>query len=491
MCQYMSDSSALKTALQSRVLKTDLAKWREFNFIQEDTFKELTPDGHQRLKASILANNFTQPFYVWQEPETGQIFCLDGKHRVIILSELAKEGYDIPQMLPATFMYCKDKEAAAKLVLIYSSMYAKVAQQGLFDFIQAYNLDYAELKEQIDIPEFSTDRFEQKFDFFSISDGDECLVPIDDEVLVKEGDLFELGNHRIICGSFLEAGVQSSLMEEQRARIVICDPPYNLPASLYKEDSKHGDFAMAIGEMDDLQFVKFLETIMYTSVSHTVPGAIHYIFMDWRHVWHITSAARSVYGCPEPKQMCVWVKDRFANGSFYRSQQELCFVFSDKESKSLWNKDLLDEGGSYKDDDELIFIFKNPDGAKHLSHLNLKDRIRTNVWRYPSPYSQNNPDRDQLDNHPTPKPVAMISDAILDTTNENELVIDWFLGSGTAIIACEKTGRKCRGTDIEPKYIQSTIKRYINYCEKNSRDIIFRYVNGSLTLNDFNHAKKY
>lgn len=166
-------------------------------------------------------------------------------------------------------------------------------------------------------------------------------------------------------------------MQGGKARILNCDPPYNLPASLYtnRGESKHADFAMAAGEMTDEQFVLFLVNVMQTAVDNTVPGAIHYIFMDFRHSWHITEAARRVYGKPEPKQTCVWVKDRFANGSFYRSQQELCFIFSNEEAKSLWNNDLLDEGGEfYKNENEWCFIFKNGDAAKHLSHLELKNK---------------------------------------------------------------------------------------------------------------------
>src|SRR5690606_38916894 len=103
-------------------------------------------------------------------------------------------------------------------------------------------------------------------------------------------------------------------------------------------------------------------------------------------------AARRVYGNPQPKQVCVWNKDIMANGAFYRAQHELCFIFNNKAAKSLWNNDLLDEGGFYKNEHEMCFIFKNGDGAKHLSHLELQNRIRTNVWRYPSAISKANPD---------------------------------------------------------------------------------------------------
>ena len=213
--------------------------------------------------------------------------------------------------------------------------------------------------------------------------------------------------------------------------------------------------------------------------------------MDFRHSWHMTEAARRVYGNPQPKQVCVWKKDLFANGSFYRAQQELCFIFSDEKAKVLWQKDLLDEGGEfYKDNNEWCFIFKNGEAAKHLSHLELKNRIRSNVWEYPSATSMANPDRFELKNHPTPKPVVMIADAILDTTNENDIVIDWFLGSGTCLIACEHTRRQGRFTEIEPMYVQSAIIRYINYCNRKGIDVNFTHLNGNLTIKDFQNESK-
>ena len=216
----------------------------------------------------------------------------------------------------------------------------------------------------------------------------------------------------------------------------------------------------------------------------TVNGSIHYIFMDWRHMWHMTEAGRRVYGSAIPKQMCVWNKDIMANGSFYRAQQELCFVFHSPQAKALWHRDIVDKGGFYKDEDELCFIFKSGD-AKHLSHLELKNRIRTNVWNYPSAISTANPDRYELKNHPTPKPVAMIADAILDTTYSGDIVIDWFLGSGTCLIACEHTQRRGRFTEIEPKYVEGDIIRFINYCHKRNLSINFTHENGNLKLEDF------
>lgn len=444
--------------LQSAVIKTEPIAWRSLQFLQQDNFKDLSDTAKQKLKNSLLANQFSQPFYVWQDPKTDTLYCLDGKHRSTILEECITEGVDVPEQLPATFIKCKNKKEASKLVLQYSSIYARVNQQGLFDFMEAFELNVEELTAQIDLPDFSMLRFEQKFD--SLNDDIEEIVPNieDKELMVQQGDLFILNHHRILCNSFADSKKVNELMQDEKARIVNCDPPYNLRTDTFSNlgEVEHKDFAMGGGEMSDEEFVTFLSSIMEQSVQHTLKGSVHYMFMDFRHVWHITEAARSIYKSVEPKQLCVWHKSNIGNGGFYRAQHELCFIFKQNDKKN-----------------------------KHVSNINLKDRIRSNVWEYASASSFGNPDKDQLKNHPTPKPVAMIADAILDSTYKDDIVIDWFLGSGTALIACEQTNRKGRFTEIEPKYVQSSIIRYMNYCTKHQIPISFTHANGKLRLEDF------
>lgn len=481
------------TEIASRVLKTELVKWKDLEFLQDENFKEWFNEGDSKLQQSIIKYQFIDPFKVWQDGNT--IYCLDGKHRYLDLTKVEKKGVAVPEMLPATFMDCKDLEEAAELVLVYSSQYAKITQQGLFDFVNKFDIKLPELGDAINLPEFSMQRYEQKFDVYDTDSAEEPhMYPEEENIIVSEGDIFEINGHRLVCDSFQNIESVHKLMQGEKARIINCDPPYNLPTDFFVKDNKkkhnHKDFAEGAGEMSDDEFMKFLASIMQTSVNNSVPGSLHYIFMDFRHAWHMTEAARKIYGNPQPKQVCVWNKDMMANGSFYRAQHELCFIFSDERSKALWNKDIVDNGGEfYKDNNEWCFIFKNDEKAKHLSHLELKHRIRSNVWRYPSATSLANPDRYELKNHPTPKPVSMIADAILDTTNPNDIVIDWFLGSGTALIACEHTKRRGRFTDIEPIYIQASIIRFINYCEKRNIPIIFSHLNGGLTLKDFQNGR--
>lgn len=142
------------TTLRSKVLCMELALWRDFHFIQQDDFKSISAEAMEKLKNSLKANEFTQPFYAWKDPETGIIYCLDGKHRILALQEMVAEGLYVPDLLPATFIDCTNKQDAAKHVLIFSSMYARVQEAGMLDLLKLYEIEWPEISDQISIPEF-------------------------------------------------------------------------------------------------------------------------------------------------------------------------------------------------------------------------------------------------------------------------------------------------------------------------------------------------
>lgn len=141
----------MNATVKSRIIRHDQVDWRKLLFIQHQGFKDLSPEDRARLRTSLLANDFTQAFYVW-EARTGVIYCLDGFHRIQELHNLAAEGVEVPELLPANFVACSDKEEAAKLVLLYSSQYARITQTGFDAFLEQYNLNLDLLKMQVSLP---------------------------------------------------------------------------------------------------------------------------------------------------------------------------------------------------------------------------------------------------------------------------------------------------------------------------------------------------
>jgi DNA modification methylase len=257
--------------------------------------------------------------------------------------------------------------------------------------------------------------------------------PLNGAPISVAGDLWLLGPHRLYCGSAIDPNVYAFLMEGEKAAGVIADAPYNARIGgnvSGKGSFTHREFMMASGEMTLAEFANFLTQAFAAIQTHSLPGSIIYSFMDWRHIVELLDAARSV-GC-DVLNICVWVKSNAGLGSFYRSQHEF------------------------------VVVFRNGRDA-HINNVQLGrfGRNRTNVWNYPGANSfPRKNTRRQLDLHPTIKPIALISDAILDSTRPGDIVLDPFLGSGTSLLAAHRTGRRCYGIEIDPLYVDTTIDRW-------------------------------
>jgi DNA modification methylase len=254
--------------------------------------------------------------------------------------------------------------------------------------------------------------------------------------VAQPGDIWQLGDHKVLCGDATQSAAYSVLFGSEQAGMIFTDPPYNLPAKTIGKvaGKRHGNFAQAAGEMSGSEFTQFLSTVFGHLCDFSVPGSIHYHFMDWRHMKEILLAGEERYS--ELKNLVVWAKDRAGMGSFYRSQHEL------------------------------VFVFKNGK-AVHRNHFQLGQhgRTRPNVWQFPSVRSSSDDfgdtkDRDALKLHPTIKPVKLIEEALLDCSRRQEIVLDPFLGSGSTLIACEKTKRRCYGIELAPRYVDATLYRW-------------------------------
>jgi len=250
----------------------------------------------------------------------------------------------------------------------------------------------------------------------------------------KLGDLWFLDRHRVSCGNALDRAAFAALMAHERAAMVFTDPPYNVPIdghAIGLGAIHHRPFPMASGEMDEAAFTAFLGEACRNLAAFSARGSLHFICMDWRHLDELLAAGRDAYG--ELKNLCVWVKDNAGMGSLYRSQHELVLVF--KEGRRA-----------------------------HRNNVQLGQfgRNRSNVWRYPgvNSFARSTAEGNLLALHPTVKPVAMVADAILDCTARGDIVLDAFLGSGTTVIAAERTGRRCWGLELDPAYVDTIIRRW-------------------------------
>ncbi len=144
--------------IASRIIKTESIRWRQLQFIQQDNFKEWVNNGAEKLVESILKYQFIAPFMVWHND--GVNYCLDGRHRFLDLEKVAASGKEVPELLPATFVDCANMKEAAELVLVYSSNYAKITQQGLLDFVNNFDLDFPDMQAMLNIADFDDIAFQ-------------------------------------------------------------------------------------------------------------------------------------------------------------------------------------------------------------------------------------------------------------------------------------------------------------------------------------------
>lgn len=245
----------------------------------------------------------------------------------------------------------------------------------------------------------------------------------------RPGDLWILGEHRLYCGSLLDAASWENLLEGSRAKLCITDPPYNVRISGHVSSKNHREFAMASGEMTTKEFQEFLHEGLRLAAAFSEDGALHYIAMDHAHLDDLFAAANPIYS--RRLNVIVWSKTNAGMGSFYRSAHE-------------------------------FFALYKVGKAPHTNNVQLGrfGRNRSNVWTYAGANTFRKGRDEDLADHPTVKPTDMIADAIMDASETGDIVIDGFGGSGTLILACEKTRRRARVIELDPAYVDVAIRRF-------------------------------
>ncbi|MBX3582909.1 MAG: ParB N-terminal domain-containing protein [Rhizobiaceae bacterium] len=262
---------------------------------------------------------------------------------------------------------------------------------------------------------------------------DRQFEPKHGAAITNVGDIWVLGDHRLSCADACITGSYAGLMQGERARMVFCDPPFNVKIDGHVSGlgtRRHREFVAASGEMSDSDFCRFLADSLGAMAGNVMDGGICYVCMDWRHAGLLADVGSTTFS--ELKNIVVWNKTNAGMGSFYRSKHEFIFVF--KVGR-----------------------------ARHINNFGLgeKGRYRTNVWDYPGVNAFGKGRDDALGMHPTVKNCAMVCDAIKDVSRRGEIVLDGFGGSGTTLIAAQKTGRRARLLELDPLYCDVICRRFL------------------------------
>jgi len=372
-----------------------------------------------QIRASIAAFGFTNP--ILADPE-GHIIAGHGR----LLAARAVGLAEVPTIiLPGL------SETQKRALRIADN---KIALNAGWD-VEILQQELGELASiNVDIDPTLTGFSTGEIDVILSSAGDpndEVIPPVPTAPRTKPGDIWILGEHRVGCGDGRDAGfLQRVIGDRARVDAAFLDPPYNVRIGGHAVAAgSHREFTMASGEMSEAEFRSFLASTLGVAARCSRDGAVHFVCMDWRHMDSVSAAGSFVYG--ELLNLCIWNKSNAGMGSLYRSKHEIVFVY----------------------------------GVGTAPHLNMVElgrhgRNRTNVWDYASVNSMRGNRREDLSLHPTVKPTGLVADAIQDVTRRGDLILDLFLGSGTTLLAAERTGRRFRGLDIDPAYVDVAIERW-------------------------------
>lgn len=247
-------------------------------------------------------------------------------------------------------------------------------------------------------------------------DAEKALEEIDNPIS-KIGDIWCLGNHRLMCGDSTSKIDVDLLMENQKAQLIFTDPPWNVDYGGHSHPS-YRQRTILNDSMPKEKFAKFLTSAFETAKSVCDEGAMVYVVMsaqEWGNIMNVLENLRYHWS-----STIIWEKDSLVlSRKDYHTQYE-----------PIWYGWL---------------------GGKRLRPL--ADRKQSDVWDIPRPKIS--------EDHPTMKPVALVAKAIVNSSIKNDIVIDFFGGSGTTLIAAEQTGRKCRMMELDPKYCDVIAKRYL------------------------------
>lgn len=409
--------------IENKVKDSEVVKRLELKPFQWNLKKE-NKELVEKLENNILKKWYRAPVFVWHNKNN---YILDWHQRLKALNNLYNKWYALENdEVPVVNIIAETEWEAREIIMEQHARYSEFDLEVLPQFIEWLDLE--------DIPVSEVEELSINFDdlWDDITEEDELVPEEPQKVIVRKWDIFKLWSHYLMCWDSTSKEDVEKLMNKENAQMIFTDPPYNVKVSniWWLWNVKHDEFMMASWEMSEEEFTEFLSTVFKNLVEFSIDGSIHYICMDWKHIYEIMTAIKQNY--TEFKNLCIWNKDNGWMWTFYRSKHELIFTCKN------WTE-------------------------KHINNFELWQnwRYRTNVWDYKwvNSFGSN---REDLKLHPTVKPLELVVDAILDCSKKNWIILDLFGWSWSTLIASEKTWRRCYMMELDEKYVQVIIKRFYN-----------------------------
>lgn len=390
-----------------------------FNELQED-FKKSDPDKLSKLQMLIITRGFKYSFKVWKDNE-GKLWIIDAHQRRKALLALRNYGFEIPD-IPYEEIQASNKKEAVEEIAAYNSEFAQKNPDTLLfnkynitsDDLGKFNLGYEVKKTDFSIG--GDKLFSPESEITEIQEDGADFTSIDGniDVFSQPGDIYLLGNNRLMCGDCRSTKDVQALMNGRLADMILTDPPYNVNYEGGNDDK----MTIQNDSMENDLFFRFLKSVFDVMYKVVKPGGSYYVFHADSEGENFRRAIREAGF--KIAQCCIWVKDNFVMGrQDYQWKHEPCLYGWKKGAAHYWNS----------------------------------DRKQTTIWNFDKPKANRI--------HPTMKPIALMAYPITNSTKNGELIVDFFSGSGSTIMACQQTDRIGYGMEIDPKYVTATVRRFM------------------------------
>lgn len=406
-----------KKAKQNVIITSTIETTLPISYLEplQGNLKTLTEVAYEKLKRSIIKHGFAFPFFIWESPEDGKTYIIDGHARRETLLRMRDDGYIIPQV-PVILIEAVDLNDAKQKLAVAASQYNEWNPEGIKEFFKDFEVP------EIHIPHINFEMPPQEntqtvvVDAHTRTLGGPVHVEGEDDIPevkganINQGDIFELGDHRLMCGDSTKKSMVQALIAGCSIDMIHTDPPYGI-------NEKAGDrSSRGMAAKTNHHLPEFNDdTIDYAVKAFEICSQLDIRKQIW---WGANYYAHSL------PQSASWL---------------------------VWDKRVEDKLNDNNSDCELAWYLSNRSSVRIFRH----------VWKGMIKGSEHGERRV----HPTQKPVAL-AEWCFDFMGDVKRVLDLFGGSGSTLIACEKTDRSCFMMEFEPHYVATIIERWQNFSGK-------------------------
>lgn len=409
--------------------------------------KRRTDDDIEKIERSIKKYGFATPFFVWKHEGKNKV--LDGHGRLQTLKTMKARGEVIGD-LPVVYINLPNEEAAKNLLLRICSTYGEMTQESVADFLDGLRIELDDIK----LPEGLLDLSSIKEENDTKDDDEAPDIIIDKPPISKIGEIYELGEHRLMCGDSTDIATIVSLMGSNKADLILTDPPYNVDYT--GKTSKK--LKIDNDKKSSSEFIQFLTKAFSSMFASAKAGASFYIFYahtkDKEFVNALSNAGYS------PRAVLIWVKNVFtlSHCDYKWRHEPIMYGWKDGASHNFYGALNLSTVFDKKKDIEKMSKEELRAELKNIERAMPKDIIY-----------EKKPARNA--EHPTMKPVELLTTLIKNSTKADDIVLDTFGGSGSTLIASAKTSRIARLVELDPHYCDVIRRRWTKWAKENGYSV--------------------